>query len=84
MNFYEWIVENIKLSEKEHNCPSTVEFDSKKEKFFKGKTLEQIQKEASKYGLYVKYEDKHYWHDNPSYIFTLEPYEEFIAKTTPQ
>ena len=76
MNFYEWIIENIKLGEKKHNCPSTCELDSKKEKFFKNKTLEQIQKEASKYGLYVRYEDSNYFHDNPPYVFTLAPVDE--------
>ncbi len=83
MNIYEYIVEKIKLGEKEDKCPCTVTFDSKKEKWFKNKTFEQIQKEASKYGLYVKYDDvRHCFHDNPTYIFSLEPYDDIIARIT--
>ena len=32
MNFYEWIIENIKADELEFNCPTFMYFDPKKEK----------------------------------------------------
>ena len=80
MNFYEEVIKIIK--DERYNCSCSVEFDSKKEKFLKNKTYEQIKEEASKYGLYVKYENSHYLTDNPPYIFTLEPFDEIIAKIT--
>lgn len=53
MNFYQEILMTIKSEQKKHNCPFTVGCNPKKEKALKGKTFEQVQKEASEYGLYL-------------------------------
>ena len=77
MNFYEWIVENIKKSKEEYNCPNAFCVNPKKEKELKGKTFEQVKKEASKYGLYLTWNDNYnIAYDTHTYIFSLAPLDE--------
>jgi len=77
MNFYEWIVENIKFDENKYNCPATMNFNPKKEKELKGKTFEQVKKEASKYGLYLTWNNKFdISYDTHKYVFSLAPLDE--------
>lgn len=77
MNFYEWIVEVIKSDEKKYDCPASICFNPKKEKELKGKTFEQVKKEASKYGLYLTWNDDYnIAYDTHKYIFSLSPLDE--------
>ena len=77
MNFYEWIIENIKFDEKKYNCPSSFYINPKKEKELKSKTFEQVKEEASKYGLYLTWNDDYnIVYDTHKYIFTLAPVDE--------
>ena len=77
MNFYEWIIENIKADEKKYNCPGFICFNPKKEKELKGKTFEQVKEEASQYGLYLTWNDNyHICSDTHTYIFSLSPLDE--------
>lgn len=74
MNFYEWIVETIKADEEKWNCPCYICCSDKKEQDLKGKTFEQVKEEASKYGLYLTYNDNYnIAYDTHKYIFTLAP-----------
>ncbi len=77
MNFYEWIIENIKAGELEHNCPASVSINPKKEKELKGKTFEQVKQEASKYGLYLTWNNEFdIVYDTHTYVFSMEPLNE--------
>lgn len=77
MSYYEWIIENIKLSESQHNCPSTLCINPKKEKELKGKSFEQVKEEASKYGLYLNYNNNYnIAYDTHTYVFSLQPLNE--------
>lgn len=74
MNFYEWIIENIKADELKGNCPAFMCFNPKKEKELKDKTFEQVKQEASKYGLYLTWNDNyHICCETHTYIFSMEP-----------
>lgn len=77
MNFYEWIIANIKADEEKYNCPSFFCVNHKKEKEIKGKTFEQVKEEASKYGLYLTWNDTYnIAYDTHKYIFSLAPLDE--------
>ena len=78
MNFYEWVVQSIKADELKWNCPSRLCINPKKERELKGKTFEQVKEEASKYGLYLTWNDNYeICYDTHPYIFSLAPLDKY-------
>ena len=73
MNIYEIIVKTINDDQIKYNCPATVEINPKDYKELKGKTLEEMQKKAERYGLYVTINTFDVFADTHKLAFSLEP-----------
>lgn len=78
MSFYQEILKIIERESKKDNCPYTVFCNPKKEKALKGKTFEQVQKEAAKYGLYLTWNDNfNITYDTHTYVFSTSPLDKY-------